>query len=257
MKKLLLTLITLLALIGSVTAIVPTLCSDVNTLAVDNITSDSAGFYGDYTGTLPANVWFIYGGKTNTYPYATDRVNLTLGMNFSAVGESGFYSNRILYVRAVSNCGAGGEVNFQVQNASIVQSTSFGGIMDVMIFESADPSPHAGNGTGDEASITAEAEATGPFDPLLLAQELPKAYYISFGAEEELGLSLFWGFIFMIIFIVLYLRSENIVAPALLGMAIGWAVMSYVPGEFAMAGQSLLVIAIGAMGFILVKGRVR
>lgn len=257
MMKLLLTILTILALIGSVAATVPTLCANVNTLAVDNITPDSAGFYGDYTGTLPADVWFMYGGKTNTYPYTTDKVNLTTGMNFSAVGDSGFYSNRTLYVRAMSTCGAGPEVNFKVSNVTPLQNTNFGLVMEVMIFESADPSPHAGNGTGDEANISAEAAATGPFDPLLLMQELPKAYYMSFGATESLGLTLFWGFVFLIIFMVLYLRSENITAPALLGMVIGWCVMSYVPGEFAQAGQALLVIAIGAMGFILIKGRVR
>jgi hypothetical protein len=94
-------------------------------------------------------------------------------------------------------------------------------------------------------------------DPGSLVSDMSKAFTEQMGASREVGSLVFWGFIIMCLFIVLYLRSENVTTPALLGMIIGWVLMSYVPGEFKLVGEALLVVALAAMAFTIIKGRIR
>jgi hypothetical protein len=247
-------LLAILFLVGIATAqagVAPQLCADVTTDNVTSITPDSAVFQGSFSGSTPALVWFMYGGASNTYAYTTPKLNLTSGTTFSAVAKNGFYSNRTIYLRAGSTCGFGSEISFNVTNASVVMETDFGANMQSIMYNTANPAPVEGTGATDPGS------SAGPLDAGVLAGEIPKAYYQSFGLNAQMGLLVFWGFIIMIIFVVLYIRSENVTTPALLGMTIGWVVMSYVPNEWAMAGEALLVVSIAAMGFMIVKGRIR
>lgn len=244
----------LLMFVGITTAqagVAPATCADVTTVSIDSITAESAILQGSFSGSTPALVWFIYGGASNTYAYTTPKLNLTSGTNFSVAIKSGFYSNRTMYVRAGSTCGYGAELNFTVKNATPVMDTNFGSVMNNIVFNTSDPQPVEGTGATDPGS------SAGPLDAGVLAGEVPKAYYQSFGLDATLGPLVFWGFIILVIFTVLYIRTENVTTPALLGMVIGWVIMSYVPGEWAQAGEALFVVAIGAIGFMFIKGRIR
>jgi len=214
---------------GSTGGTTPTLDPTVTTQAATHILQGSAVLHGNLGN--PGNGWFMYGGQSNTYTYTTRKVNLPTAGEYYAVVKNGMYNNRTMYYRAVSDNGAGLERTFVVGQVEAVSQTEFGS--------------KTGDLTGSK------------LDPVVFAEVLPSAFGDSFGGDSDTGTTIFWGFIFLVIFIVLYIRSENVTTPALLGMVIGWAVMSYVPGEFAMAGQALLIVALGAGAFTIIKGRIR
>jgi len=211
---------------------------DINLdLHTDSAVPDGAksiALSGHTTGTNPpSEVWFTYGAMSNTYSSTTERQSIgssPASFNFSAT--EGFYPGSALYVRAASDSGMGNELVVLIPTVAPITQTTYGVHSDTII--------------------------ESWFDPMAMMQEAPKAYGEQMGAPtDETGTLIFWGFVISCIFIVLYLRSENVFTPALLGMVLGWVLLNFVPGDFKIMGQALLVVALGAMLFTIIKGRIR
>jgi PKD repeat protein len=180
----------------------------------------------------PNQVWFVYGSQSNTYSSKTNPVNVTGPVTFNTTAQAGFYPSTTVYVRAASPQGYGNEVTVVVPAVTPIGQTTYG--------------------------VRAAAVIESEFDPLVIMGEVPKAYGEQMGAPDSTtGTLIFWGFCIACIFIVLYMRSENVMTPALLGLVIGWVLVNYVPPEFKVMGQALLVVALGALLFSVIKGRIR
>lgn len=208
--------------------------STVSTLHMDSISQKTDGHL-IFTGHSDAadNVWFVYGGRSGVYSSKTKNVTITSAGIINATIKSGYYPGEPIYVRLANKDGYSSEE----QTITLTAIT---------------PMP----------TTTYKAGATNitrtNLDPLKIMKELPNAYADHMGApSHETGMLIFWGFVVSCIFIVLYLRSENVMTPALLGLVLGWVLTSFVPGDFKLLGQALLVVALGALLFTIVKGRIR
>lgn len=206
---------------------------------VDDIHMDSVVLRPDgkltMTGSTDGeeNVWFVYGGQPDIYSARTKNVTIHSAGVVNYTLKYGYFPGETIYVRLANSEGYSSEE----QNLTLNELT---------------PAPTTTYGSHIKNMTAAK------FDPLKLMRELPDAFADHMGApSHEMGLLIFWGFTISCLFIVLYLRSENVMTPALLGMVLGWVLLSYVPGDFKIMGQALLVIALGAMLFTIIKGRIR
>jgi len=67
--------------------------------------------------------------------------------------------------------------------------------------------------------------------------------------------TLFWGFLFGILFLMLWMRSEDVTIPALLGLIIGGSMWVFMPAEWVQMAASLTVISFAGLIYSLIKGR--
>lgn len=184
------------------------------------------------TDTGYKEVWFIYGGAHNTYSARTPIQNISCPANFNATVLSGFYPNTTVYIRAGGSEGYGNEVTVVVPSITPIVQTTYHVRGDVIL--------------------------NANFDLLPMMAELPKAFGQQMGAPNETtGTLIFWGFVISCIFIVLYLRSENVMTPALLGLVLSWVLLAFVPADFKVMGYALMVVSMGVLLYVIIKGRVR
>ena len=88
------------------------------------------------------------------------------------------------------------------------------------------------------------------FNISTLAVVLPKTY-----TDMMLRSNIFFGLFFGLIFMAMWIRQEDVVLPALLGMVIGASIFIFLPAEWMKLAQSLFVISLSAGTYSLIKGR--
>lgn len=64
---------------------------------------------------------------------------------------------------------------------------------------------------------------------------------------EDLMGSIFWGLLFSVIFVMLWITMEDITIPALLGIIIGASIWSLLPGDWVKIGMSLTIISMAGL----------
>ena len=69
--------------------------------------------------------------------------------------------------------------------------------------------------------------------------------------------TLFWGLLFVGVFLILFVRQGTSWLVALLGIIIGGNVLVFLPPEFQALGQVMLIISVGAFLYVLIMGRIR
>jgi hypothetical protein len=70
---------------------------------------------------------------------------------------------------------------------------------------------------------------------------------------EDILSSIFWGFLFAVIFAMLWITMEDVTVPALLGMIIGDSIWSLMPGEWVKIGMSLTIISMASLVYSYLK----
>lgn len=177
-------------------------------------------------------VWFIYGGGPGTYSARTPIQNISCPASFNATVTAGFFPGSTVYIRAGGTDGYGDEVTVVVPTITPLAQTTY--------------------------HVRADTIINANFDLLPMMVELPKAFGQQMGAPNETtGTLIFWAFVISCIFIVLYLRSENVMTPALLGLILSWVLLAFVPADFKVMGYALMVVSMGVLLYVIIKGRVR
>jgi hypothetical protein len=89
----------------------------------------------------------------------------------------------------------------------------------------------------------------------LTASNLTLSNLTTVGAApyEDILSSIFWGFLFASIFVMLWITQEDITIPALLGMIIGGSIWALMPGEWVKIGMSLTIISIAGLVYSYLK----
>ncbi len=67
--------------------------------------------------------------------------------------------------------------------------------------------------------------------------------------------TIFWGVIFALIFIMIWLRQEDVTIPSLLGLIIGLSLWSMMPEDWVSFAMSLSIISFAGIMYTLIKGR--
>lgn len=67
--------------------------------------------------------------------------------------------------------------------------------------------------------------------------------------------SIFWGIVFAVVFLMIFLRSEDVTIPSLLGLLIGSSLWLYMPSDWTAMAMSLTVVSMAGIMFSLIKGR--
>jgi len=67
--------------------------------------------------------------------------------------------------------------------------------------------------------------------------------------------NIFWGVIFSLIFIMIYLRQEDVTIPSILGLIIGGSLWVFMPADWVSMAMSLTVVSFFGLMYSLIRGR--
>ena len=67
--------------------------------------------------------------------------------------------------------------------------------------------------------------------------------------------SIFWGILFSLIFIMIWLRQEDVAIPSILGLIIGLSIWGLMPDDWVSMASSLSIISFFGIMYTLIKGR--
>jgi len=85
-------------------------------------------------------------------------------------------------------------------------------------------------------------------DPINMSTVASAPYTDLFG-------SVFWGILFSLIFIMIWIRQEDVTIPAILGLIIGSSLWAFMPGDWISFAMSLTVVSFAGLMYSLLKGR--
>jgi len=193
-----------------------------------SITTSGATLNGDFVSvSLPVTAYFEFTGSPSSYKYKTPNQNVGTNGAFSAnVKGFPFISGRKYYYRAVANNGI---------------DTAYGNQVEITMLSL---TPISDYDFDHEFNNLTNAS----FDPQNMSQVAVFPY------TNVLG-TLFWGFLFGILFLMLWMRSEDVTIPALLGLIIGGSLWAFMPAEWVQMAASLTVISFAGLIYSLIKGR--
>lgn len=204
-----------------------------DTLAIETLPATDAGtnyitLNGNSSINTQSTVWFEYGKNSNSYMYRTANQSMSTGGLFSQKVEGiQLIPNTMYYFRAVgtgSGTSYGDDLNFTTKALTPFEEKDFGKNYDEL--------------------------KEGKFNISTLATVLPKTY-----TDMMLQSSIFYGLFFGLIFLAIWIRSEDVILPALLGMSIGAAIFVFLPPTWMKLAQSLFVISLAAAIYALIKSR--
>lgn len=77
--------------------------------------------------------------------------------------------------------------------------------------------------------------------------------------EDRLGIQVFWGIFWAIIFVGMFLTQEETSVILILAFLVGGIIMSYsvIPPEFVNIAHGLMVVALMGVGYLLIMKKVR
>lgn len=200
----------------------------VITDAATSTSADGAVLNGHFiSNTLPVTGYFEYSSAPTTYKYKTTNQLMNANGSFTAtIKGMPLISNTKYYYRAVANDSTikvyGNQVSFMTSSLATIPDYGF--------------DKNFNNLTNSN------------FDPTNMSQVASSPF------TDIVG-NVFWGFIFVVIFIMLWLRSEDITIPALLGLIIGGSLWTMMPPEWTQMAASLTVISFAGLIYSLIKGR--
>jgi hypothetical protein len=79
------------------------------------------------------------------------------------------------------------------------------------------------------------------------------------GYTDFLGVQVFWGIVFAVMFIGLFLTQEDTTILVILGILIGGVIMGLgvIPPEFQAVANAFLIVAVSGLGYLLIMKKVR
>jgi hypothetical protein len=84
---------------------------------------------------------------------------------------------------------------------------------------------------------------------------LPLAYTGLFNTDAANALFIFWGLVFMFIFLAIFIRVDDVSLLLLFGLIVAGTILALLPSDFRFIGQGFLVLALASVIYILIKGR--
>lgn len=197
---------------------IPAQAVSVETFTATNVDTDSATFVMNITD-VGAGItgWFEYGVHPGTYPYKTDDVTYTTN-GAQNVTISGFplLAGKKFYYRSMLTGVTGNESNFTMSSVTVF--TEYDDKFD----------KHYDDLIDADWNITE------------FGTTLPGPY------EDLLG-SIFWGLFFSMIFIVMWIRQEDVTNPAIAGIIISAAIFSLLPPVWLKVAYALFVVSIAGI----------
>lgn len=201
---------------------------NVETLPASNIGTNYVTLNGNLTSDINGTVWFEYGRNKDSYTYRTSNQTITSSINFSQTIEGiQLMPNTKYYFRAMgygSNTSYGDDLCFTMNTLTPFEEKNFGKNYNEL--------------------------KESKFNIATLASILPKSY-----TDMMLQNNIFYGLFFGLIFLVIWIRTEDVTVPALLAMTIGTSIWIFMPPTWMVLAQSLFVVGLGCMIYSLVKGR--
>ena len=85
-------------------------------------------------------------------------------------------------------------------------------------------------------------------DPINMTQVASAPYTDVLGA-------VFWGIVFSVIFIMIWMRQEDITIPSIVGLLIGGSLWAFMPGYWVSIAMSLSVVSFAGLMYSILKGR--
>lgn len=203
-------------------------CFNIITLPGTNMGTNYVTLNGEVTAidTPSATVWFEYGMISGVYLYRTPNQTVTSTGSFNrTIRGIQLIPGKTYYYRAVGT--ASPEIYGDIENFTLNVLT-----------------PIPTQDFGEHYEELEEAK----FNLSKLAVVIPKTF------TDIMG-NLFFGLLFALIFLGIWLRQEDVGIPALLGMLVGGSIWFLLPEEFVKISYSLLVVSLGALVYSLIKGR--
>jgi hypothetical protein len=87
------------------------------------------------------------------------------------------------------------------------------------------------------------------------AEILPSAYTGIFNTTASNALFIFFGLLFMFIFLAIFIRVDDVSLILLFSLIVCGFIVTMIPSDFRFIGQALLVIAFATVIYVLIKGR--
>ncbi len=75
--------------------------------------------------------------------------------------------------------------------------------------------------------------------------------------NSDIAPQIFWGTVFMFVFIALFMRVGDVPLLVLFGLVAASTVLAFIPGEWQPIAQGFLVVGLASIFYILIKGRFR
>ena len=174
-------------------------------------------------------IWFEYGMVPGAYLYKSSNITVNSTGDYSAVvsgvqllADQKYYFTA--YGQTTTEVLDGGELNFTLGSLTPLTEYNFSHNYQTLV----------------------ESE----FDPAALASVLPMTY------TDIIGIG-FWGIVFGMLFIVMWIRGEDVALPALLGMIIGGIIWQFMSPEFVRIAYILFIVSFAGMVYTLIIGRYR
>lgn len=209
----------------------PTVASSLiaTTLPETNVLANGATFNGNVAAVVgSADYWFEYGTNPASLNLKTPTETTTIAIPFSSVQEgTQFMAGTTYYYRAVAS--SGGVTVYGVTIESFTTS-----------------------------SITqvANHDFDAHFNELITSNfNLSNMTSVGAAPYTDVFGQIFWGFIFSLIFVMLWIRQEDVTIPSLLGFVIGGSIWTLMPPEWVSFAMSLTVISLFGIAYSLIKGR--
>lgn len=211
--------ITVIALVPSATAVLV-----ITTNAATDITSGSVTLNGVAAGVVaPTVVWFEYSGTSTGYKYKTANQTITVDGAFSTtLNGVPLMTNSQYYYRAVGGGTSGAQVSFQMLKLTAIPDYNFDSGFQDVVDSKLNPT---------NMSLVASTPYT-----------------------DILG-SIFWGIVFSLIFVIIWIRQEDITIPTFLGLIIGASLWSSMPSDWTSMAMSLTVVSFAGLMYSILKSR--
>jgi hypothetical protein len=200
----------------------------ITTNSPTSTTSKGAVISGNITAyTLPVTAWFEWGRNPTSYLYRTANQIMNVNDSFSStISGMPILAGTQYYYRAVANNGAetfyGNQQRFTTTALSQIPDYNF--------------DQHFNELTNAE------------LNPQNMSAVATSSYTDIFG-------NIFWGILFSSLFIFMWIRSEDVTIPSLLGMIIGGSLWAMMPPEWVTMAMSLTIVSFGGLVYSLIRGR--
>ena len=199
----------------------------MTTNAASGISAGGVTLNGTVAGVAgSAVVWFEYGTVPGLYIYKTENQTVTVAGDFTQIiSGMPIISGTVYYYRAVgydTTIYNGAEVSFTTSAISTIPDYDF--------------DAHFTNLTDSE------------LDPTNMSKTAAQPYTTLLG-------SIFWGILYSAIFVMIWIRQEDISIPSILGLIIGASLWGTMPSDWTSMAMSLTVVSFAGVLYSIIKGR--
>jgi hypothetical protein len=220
MNKLILTIIVLMMTMSVTASAIAVTCTSssltTNSVKIDCITNTSGN---------SAQAWISYGGYSNAYKFMSGYQTITGNFTKTISGIPLMAGSKYYYKGYVTLSGVTSqsvEGNFTIPVVTATVNYNFDSHTEELAYS--------------DLNIST------------MVTVIPKAY------TDIIG-SIFWGILFALIFVMIWLRQEDVTVPAILGLLIGASLWGLMPEEWVSIAYSLIIVSFAGLMYSLIKSK--